>query len=268
MEISISRLQNDEISSLSRQKSSGLGFQSRLARNGRSWPPPRRRPSNHYYEERKHTKIMGLDECIESRPPIRFDLSGPTPCTYSPPADKAPMKRSTPAYTMGKKPASKGARGENQQSFEEFLALEGGGRRAWSTEYFANDDVWTRKCDYESAWPGPNSYNMPEVLGHYVIVGTQHPAFSIQKRRPFSIVKPGSEKEPSPNTYRRECSQEYAARRPAAWTFCGGTIPASRHLWTMTTLTRDKPGPGDYDPYMHLSKKRAPAFSFGRDARM
>ena len=62
MEISISRLQNDEISSLSRQKSSGLGFQSRLARNGRSWPPPRRRPSNHYYEERKHTKIMGIEQ--------------------------------------------------------------------------------------------------------------------------------------------------------------------------------------------------------------
>ena len=52
------------------------------------------------------------------------------------------------------------------------------------------------------------------------------------------VIIAGSEKEPSPNTYRRECSQEYAARRPAAWTFCGGTIPASRHLWTMTTLTR------------------------------
>eukprot|EP00118_Oscarella_pearsei_P018037 m.182223 g.182223 ORF g.182223 m.182223 type:complete len:157 (+) comp39289_c2_seq3:926-1396(+) len=134
MAISIARFEADNKSFADQKKAERLGFRSSLARTpriSRSFP---RRPTNHFYEETKHDKIMGIDECMESRPPIRIDLSGPTPCTYSLP-DKTPIRRSLPAYSIGQRPTCK----------------EGGGRRAWTTEFFANENVWTRKCDFEDA---------------------------------------------------------------------------------------------------------------------
>ena len=41
----------------------------------------------------------GLEECLQSRPPLRLDLTGPKPTTYDPPAS-LPWGASSPSYTM------------------------------------------------------------------------------------------------------------------------------------------------------------------------
>ena len=41
----------------------------------------------------------GLEECMQSRPPLQLDLTGPKPTTYDPPAT-LPWETSSPSYTM------------------------------------------------------------------------------------------------------------------------------------------------------------------------
>lgn len=43
--------------------------------------------------------FTGLKDCIESRPPLQGDLSGPTIYSYDPPNDK-PEMTSFPSYTI------------------------------------------------------------------------------------------------------------------------------------------------------------------------
>ena len=41
----------------------------------------------------------GLEECMQSRPPLQLDLTGPKPTTYDPPTT-LPWETSSPRYTM------------------------------------------------------------------------------------------------------------------------------------------------------------------------
>ena len=41
----------------------------------------------------------GLEECMQSRPPLQLDLTGPKPTTYDPPTT-LPWETSSPSYTM------------------------------------------------------------------------------------------------------------------------------------------------------------------------
>lgn len=43
--------------------------------------------------------MLGLEECLQSRPPMRLDLTGPKPTTYDPPTS-LPWVTSSPSYTM------------------------------------------------------------------------------------------------------------------------------------------------------------------------
>ena len=45
------------------------------------------------------TSETGLEECLQSRPPLRLDLTGPKPTTYDPPMS-LPWETSSPSYTM------------------------------------------------------------------------------------------------------------------------------------------------------------------------
>ena len=42
---------------------------------------------------------IGLEECLQTRPPMRLDLTGPKPTTYDPPTS-LPWVTSSPSYTM------------------------------------------------------------------------------------------------------------------------------------------------------------------------
>lgn len=42
---------------------------------------------------------VSLEECLQSRPPLKIDLSGPKPTTYDPPT-YLPWETTSPSYTM------------------------------------------------------------------------------------------------------------------------------------------------------------------------
>ena len=42
---------------------------------------------------------LGLEECLQSRPPLQLDLTGPKPTSYDPPPS-LPWETSSPSYTM------------------------------------------------------------------------------------------------------------------------------------------------------------------------
>lgn len=169
------------------------------------------------------------------------DLTGPTPCTYSPPR-KGLQETNSPAYTMGFR--CKGR--------------VGGGRTAWSKPWFATDSVWTVKTRYESNWPSVMDYDIPVTLGNYVCFGNQQPSFTMQSRKNFAICRQDTKDEPAPNAYCRESSERAVLKQAPAYTF--PRVPASRHLWQFIS---DTPGPGAYDPYMYLCRPRSLSFSFG-----
>ena len=45
------------------------------------------------------TLLPGLEECLQSRPPLQLDLTGPKPTTYDPPGN-LPWAMKSPSYTM------------------------------------------------------------------------------------------------------------------------------------------------------------------------
>lgn len=45
------------------------------------------------------TFLPGLEECLQSRPPLQLDLTGPKPTTYDPPGN-LPWAMKSPSYTM------------------------------------------------------------------------------------------------------------------------------------------------------------------------
>ena len=52
-------------------------------------------------------EISAWHEAMESRPPLRIDMSGPTPTSYSP-RNKPLYETNAPAYSFGRKEAPKG----------------------------------------------------------------------------------------------------------------------------------------------------------------
>lgn len=57
--------------------------------------------------------IPGLEECLQSRPPLQLDLTGPKPTSYDPPIS-LPWETSSPCYTM--RPKTQPERGINNRS--------------------------------------------------------------------------------------------------------------------------------------------------------
>lgn len=57
-------------------------------------------PSLHYEEPLRTKKVITWGEAINARPPLRIDMEGPTPCTYSP-RIKPLQETNAPAFSFG-----------------------------------------------------------------------------------------------------------------------------------------------------------------------
>ncbi|XP_036095214.1 protein STPG3 isoform X1 [Rousettus aegyptiacus] len=139
---------------------------------------------------------------LERRPPIVTDLDVPGPTKYEVPEASVRESSPHPHFSIGRKPP----------------AREGGGRRAWQTEWLQSESPFTQKADFnrEQQWPSPADYRP--------LSRPAFPAFSFGGRRPASKVEEararpglrdcgagqrarpaqhaaGSEKGPSPNAY-------------------------------------------------------------------
>lgn len=205
-----------------------------------------------FFEEKEDETFASLEECLQSRPPMRLDLTGPKPTTYDPPTS-LPWGTSSPSYTMRPK-----TQPEKDQ---------GGDRVAWSKQWFASPDIWTYRVNFDSryTWPSPAHYSSRTTVGSPQFVLPQSPSHTFGKRREFSISKTGSEDEPAPNQY--NCNKgrgKVMAKSPAY------SIQQGRRGGAVFWMAREPvPGPGSYNPRVYCSsnKRCAPAFTISRSPR-
>ncbi|XP_063966054.1 uncharacterized protein LOC129277654 [Lytechinus pictus] len=195
-----------------------------------------------YYEEKQFHKILTLDECINSRPPMQFDLDTPGPCRYSP-RNKPLYEDNAPEYTFGTK----------------FPERAGGGRTAYSKTWFNSTDNFTSKTRFERRWPSPNAYGRGRsMVGRKVPDKKDYPAFSMRGKTNFVINKKGSENEPGPDQYHRQRSDPLLFRRAPAFSM-GAKLNRGR-LFGAPEIT---PAPNYYNPHTNYTSRKVtyPAFT-------
>ncbi len=66
--------------------------------------PPRPTKASRFVEvpPSHRAKVIGLDEAMNARPPLRIDMDGPTPLTYRP-ANKPLKETNSPSYSFGRR---------------------------------------------------------------------------------------------------------------------------------------------------------------------
>ncbi|XP_003729579.1 midasin [Strongylocentrotus purpuratus] len=200
------------------------------------------RDASVYYEERQFHKTIGLDEAINSRPPMPFDLDTPGPCLYSP-RNKPLYEDNAPEYSFGMK----------------FPERAGGGRTAYSKTWFNSNDNYTVKTRFERRWPSPNAYGKGRsMVGRKVPDKKDYPSFSMRGKTNFIINKRGSENEPGPDQYHRQRSDPLLFRRAPAFSM-GAKLDRGR-LFGAPEIT---PAPNYYNPHTKYTSRKVtyPAFT-------
>ncbi|ESP04979.1 hypothetical protein LOTGIDRAFT_230033 [Lottia gigantea] len=184
-----------------------------------------------FYSPPKPTpKVVSLDEAINSRPPLRIDLDGPNPCTYSP-RNKPLHENNSPSWSFGKKC---------------YIEKSGGARTSWGKMWYQTPHVWQYKVDFNAdvEWPSPAHYPQPPLLGQKQPTVHEAPSYSIGVRKnTSSSYRIGVENMPSPIDYDRQTADRLTHPRQPAFTHQfrrEGTV-----LWGNTEPT---PGPGSYSP--------------------
>ncbi|XP_067661094.1 uncharacterized protein [Haliotis asinina] len=198
-------------------------------------------PSLYYEEPRRPTKVITWEEANNSRPPLKVDMEGPSPWTYSP-RNKPLNETNAPAWTFG-------ARCSPER--------EGGSRTSWAKTWFQTPHVWHTKVDFVSdgTWPTPNLYKKRSLLGPRQRTMPESPSYSMGRKGDFSVMKQGSDKEPSPGEYDTHHADRALFRRHPAYSHQfrrEGTI-----LWSSG---EDTPGPGSYTP-TSCTRPHGPSFS-------
>ncbi|XP_021351159.1 uncharacterized protein LOC110448961 isoform X1 [Mizuhopecten yessoensis] len=219
--------------------------------SARTKPASRGQGSSLYYEEpKKPTKVIGWDVANNARPPLRVDMEGPGPCSYSP-CNKPLGETNAPSWTFRAKCAPEKA---------------GGARTSWEKPWFQSPHIWQTKTDFfnDTSWPTPNLYKQKSLLGPRQRTMTEAPSFTIGVRKEVSMNKAGSSKEPSPNEYEKDTADKLVHQRGPSYSHQfrrSGTV-----LWPSIEKT---PGPAAYTPVYAQNKTSGPAFtirSIRRDA--
>ncbi|KAJ8301004.1 hypothetical protein KUTeg_022523 [Tegillarca granosa] len=211
--------------------------------SARSKPSSRGQIASLYYEEPgNQKKVIGWDEANNHRPPLRIDMEGPGPWSYSP-RNKPLYETNSPSWTFGSKTQPD---------------KEGGARTSWEKSWFQTANVWQQKVDFysETSWPAPSTYKQKPLLGPKQRTFTEAPSFSIGVRKDFLIGKPGADKEPSSADYDSSNADKQLFSRGPSFSHQfrrEGTV-----LWGNSERT---PGPAAYFPRVQTSKPSGPNFS-------
>ncbi|XP_073908830.1 protein STPG3 isoform X2 [Castor canadensis] len=142
---------------------------------------------------------------LERRPPILTDMDVPGPTKYDVPDASVRESSPHPHYSIGCKHPGR----------------EGGGRRAWQTEWLQSESPFTQKADFNREQraslkpsgekrPSPNTY---DIFPGYLLQRQRSPAFSMSRSPAFAswVVTSGT---PGPAAYYvEEC---YSSRFPSA----------------------------------------------------
>lgn len=195
--------------------------------------------------------LPGLKYCLDSRPPINPELSGPTIFSYDPPND-LPHMTSFPSYTLRPKTQSD---------------RTGGERTAWGKEWFTHNYVWLQKADFNPRikWPSPAHYSIDSSFGNDNTVYPRSSSHTFTKRGKFTFTKKGIEDEPAPNSYKQDLGKDRTMTRQTCF-----TIPQGRRKGTVLWNTKESvPGPGSYETNREfkISKPKIAAFKFSTTPR-
>ncbi|KAK3087104.1 hypothetical protein FSP39_001775 [Pinctada imbricata] len=211
--------------------------------SARTKPAPRAPMTSLYYEEpKKPQKVIGWDDANNARPPLRIDMEGPGPCTYSP-VNKPLNETNAPSWSFGIKTQPD---------------KDGGARKSWEKSWFQTPHLYQQKTDFfsDTSWPTPNTYSQRPLLGPRQITYSEAPSFTIGKRKNFEMAKPGANKQPSPNDYERDSADKVIMPKGPSYSHQfrrEGTV-----LWSFSEKT---PGPAAYSPSYSYSKNAKPSFT-------
>ncbi|EGW07405.1 Uncharacterized protein FLJ40246 [Cricetulus griseus] len=153
------------------------------------------------------------------------DLDVPGPTKYGVPSASLRESSPHPQYTMGHK----------------YPGREGGGRRAWQTEWLQSESPFTQKTDFnqERKWPSPAEYRplSQPAFPAFTFGGRRHSLVKI----PESHLRPGMLRDRAPASY----TPLMAPQQPSG---------------------AKRPSPNSYDivPGCRLQTTRSPAFSMSR----
>ncbi|XP_020020825.2 protein STPG3 isoform X1 [Castor canadensis] len=181
---------------------------------------------------------------LERRPPILTDMDVPGPTKYDVPDASVRESSPHPHYSIGCKHPGR----------------EGGGRRAWQTEWLQSESPFTQKADFnrEQRWPSPAQYSplsrpaFPAFsFGGHHGPASKTPSGQVRPRPSWAkgprahpplqaSLKPSGEKRPSPNTY--DIFPGYLLQRQRSPAFSMSRSPAFAS-WVVTSGT---PGPAAY----------------------
>ncbi|XP_035302884.1 protein STPG3 isoform X2 [Cricetulus griseus] len=155
------------------------------------WPPKMRRaPRGFRFRMGTPKQPTGTlrELLLEQRPPIMTDLDVPGPTKYGVPSASLRESSPHPQYTMGHK----------------YPGREGGGRRAWQTEWLQSESPFTQKTDFNqerkpsgAKQPSPNSY---DIVPGCRLQTTRSPAFSMSRSPAFASWV-SSSRTPGPAAY-------------------------------------------------------------------
>lgn len=201
-----------------------------------------------YYEEplaQGRRKVISWNEATNARPPLRIDMEGPTPWTYSP-RNKPLYETNSPSFTFGSK-----CWPEKDKEY--------GSRTAWGKTWFQSSHAWTNKADFYSdrRWPSPAHYRNRPLLGPRQATMPEAPSYTIQTRPEFSICRYRAEDEPAPSAYNIELADKVTMK----------TAPSLTHRWRLNGTavwgaSEKTPGPGTYSPKTEPVKRHNPSFTF------
>uniref|UniRef100_H2Z3P0 Uncharacterized protein n=1 Tax=Ciona savignyi TaxID=51511 RepID=H2Z3P0_CIOSA len=185
-------------------------------------------------------KLITWHDAMESRPPLRIDMSGPTPTTYSP-RNKPLYETNAPAYSFGMKETEK----------------TGSGQKAWSKLWFRSHSPFTYKTNYELTWPTAPQYTHKSTLGPRQACRPEFPSHSIGVRHNLQLVAKGSEELPAANQYEPELAGRHVMKRAPAFSM---GCKFSSNVWVKTL---NVPAPDMYNPKksVRCSKPSHPAFT-------
>lgn len=202
--------------------------------------------SQPYDEHPEQRNAISWYEATESRPPLRIDMSGPTPTTYSP-SNKPLYETNAPAYSFGRKEPDK----------------RGSGQKAWGKLWFRSHSPFTFKTNYELHWPSPFHYHHKSTLGPKQVNKPAFPSHSMGARQPEVIRKKKKEIQPVPTIYYPEVLALSRMRRAPAHSM-GCKLPDRN--WTPIL---DVPAPNAYNPLQSIfvTKPSKPSFTMCPERR-
>ncbi|CAG2204368.1 unnamed protein product [Mytilus edulis] len=176
-----------------------------VSMSAKTKPQSRGQMASLYYEEpKKPPKVITWDEANNARPPLRIDMEGPGPCTYSAHNVKPLNETNSPVWTFGGKCDPE---------------REGGCRTSWEKTWFQTPHIWQTKVDFynDTSWPSPNIYKQRPLLGPKQRTFSEAPSFTIGNRKQLNLEKKGSDKEPSPNSYEKSSADKATFNKAPAY---------------------------------------------------